>query len=226
MIHDLLDRHDVDGGDVAKVCAVSPAEEIEDFVSSLKNISKSWQFESFMPSSTPNPHLVGLGVGLAHHVLKSVEEGYDRVVFIGTDTPQLSTRVIKRAIREFPPSTSYVVPSTDGGYVLLSLGLGALRLKVNQESVVGEAFSSIEWSTPRTGEQQIAALHRAGVAETVEVETEEIFRDVDEEEDWRWLREEMERFPAKYQTTCPRTYSYTITTRNADRFLPPLPSSP
>lgn len=61
-----------------------------------------------------------LGEAMAY-AFQSALRRYDRVLLAGTDCPQLMAAVFRAVMRALDGNQAVVVPSTDGGYVLLGL---------------------------------------------------------------------------------------------------------
>ncbi|MEO0466524.1 MAG: DUF2064 domain-containing protein [Pseudomonadota bacterium] len=92
------------------------------------------------------------------------------VIFIGGDTPNISARLIWRAIKATKPGQVAVGPSRDGGFWLLGLWKG---LKANHP------FSEVRWSHPQTLEDIMA-----NVPVRVSVHRLPSLIDIDDADDW------------------------------------------
>jgi rSAM/selenodomain-associated transferase 1 len=79
--------------------------------------------------------------------------GHPRVVIIGSDLPDLSAGVLRRALRLLDAHPAVLGPAMDGGYYLLGL----------REMVPG-VFDGIAWSTEGVFDATLARLHEAGCA--------------------------------------------------------------
>jgi rSAM/selenodomain-associated transferase 1 len=82
-----------------------------------------------------------LGEAMAH-AFRSTLQRYERVLLAGTDCPQLTAAVFRAVMRALERNTAVVVPSTDGGYVLL--GLSAFDVSL---------FEDIDWGSDRVLQQ-------------------------------------------------------------------------
>ncbi|CAI5484102.1 unnamed protein product [Closterium sp. Yama58-4] len=80
--------------------------------------------------------------------------GYQRVVVIGTDIPDVDGVTVAAALSALKRHKVVFGPALDGGYYLL--GLTALLPCL---------FNGIEWSTDRVLQQSLSALHTNGVAD-------------------------------------------------------------
>ena len=96
------------------------------------------------------------------------EEGYEKVVIIGSDCADLSPDHIEAAFQGLQTSDAVIGPSEDGGYYLL--GLKEFR---------PEIFSEIEWSTPDVLESTIHHFDRLGLSYS----TLDVLNDIDTIED-------------------------------------------
>ena len=103
------------------------------------------------------------------------------VLILGTDAPTLPPEYIERASQALRAHDDVsIVPSTDGGYVLLGI----------REPHEG-LFSGIEWSTGVVYEQTLATARNAGLS----VHEEKAWYDVDTPEDLNILKETLARDP-------------------------------
>jgi uncharacterized protein len=62
------------------------------------------------------------------------EEGYDEIVIVGNDCPELSSELIEHSFNSLASNDVVVGPSTDGGFYLLAL-------KNNDENI----FNEVQW---------------------------------------------------------------------------------
>lgn len=106
----------------------------------------------------------GLGARMRAAFEAAFAAGHPRVVIVGSDLPDLSAGVLRRALRLLDAHPAVVGPAADGGYYLLGLG----------EMVPG-AFEGIAWSTGEVLGATLARLRAAG-CEPALLET---LRDVD-----------------------------------------------
>lgn len=93
-----------------------------------------------------------LGQRLAHALSKKWNEGYRKILFIGTDSPLLGQRDIEAAIRALDDHEVVIGPAADGGYYLI--GFSALRPCV---------FSGIEWGSARVYSQTVRRMNQHAV---------------------------------------------------------------
>jgi glycosyltransferase A (GT-A) superfamily protein (DUF2064 family) len=105
------------------------------------------------------------------------EHGCGQLVFIGMDSPELTSGALHAALEATAaPRSAHVCPAADGGYTLLAL---------SADAPAAAAFAGVHWSAADTCLSQLAVLSRAGLRCTVG----ETFADVDEIADLRQLDE-------------------------------------
>jgi uncharacterized protein len=76
----------------------------------------------------------------------------DRAVVIGSDSPDLPIRTVKRAFQKLRHCDVVLGPATDGGYTLIGLRAPAPAL-----------FDGISWGEPTVFDETVRAAHRAGL---------------------------------------------------------------
>jgi uncharacterized protein len=113
----------------------------------------------------------------------------DPVLLLGTDAPTLPSEAIETAASALELHDVSIIPSTDGGYVLLGL-----------RRPVRAIFGGVEWSTEAVHRQTLGRAGEAGLS----VYEGEPWYDVDEPEDLDRLREELAVRPH----LAPRTGSF------------------
>ncbi|HEY0625427.1 MAG TPA: TIGR04282 family arsenosugar biosynthesis glycosyltransferase [Allosphingosinicella sp.] len=108
-----------------------------------------------------------LGERLARAAERVVSDD-ERVVFIGTDCPQLDERRLKQACWELETHDAVIHPTFDGGYALLGLNRFDPSL-----------FSGIGWSGPDVARETIGRVRALGWS----LHLGATLRDIDEPED-------------------------------------------
>ena len=103
------------------------------------------------------------------------QEGYQRVVIIGSDSPTLPTAYIEQALQS--EKEVVIGPSTDGGYYLIGM-----------RGMVTELFAGIDWGTGRVLADTLKALQEQGVPAGLLP----VWYDVDLPEDLRFLKTHLE----------------------------------
>ena len=113
----------------------------------------------------------------------ALRQGIVKLLFVGTDCPQLDERVAKLTLRRLQDHDVCFVPATDGGYALLGLNLPRLDSH-GWDSVCQSLFSGIDWGTHSVFETTIRKLLGTGVAK---IGLQPALHDVDLPEDlWVW----------------------------------------
>jgi rSAM/selenodomain-associated transferase 1 len=141
-IRHTLIRHS-GSGDLRSVC-VWPPQRLAEFQSVLPAAS-DWKIEPQCPGD--------LGQRMQDFFRRSqaLDSGR-RTVLIGSDSPQLSPRLVEQAFQALATCDCVLGPALDGGYYLIGL------------SVPGDSvFEGISWSSERVLEQTIARLQEGGL---------------------------------------------------------------
>jgi hypothetical protein len=95
--------------------------------------------------------------------------GYERVLIIGTDCATLEPIHIQTAIEKLDLVDVVIGPAEDGGYYLLGM-----------KKLVPSLFTAMEWSTEGVLKETINRLTKEGLSHV----TIETLSDIDLEEDW------------------------------------------
>lgn len=115
-----------------------------------------------------------LGARMGDAFARAFVEGAERVVIVGSDLPELSAELLRRAFALLDAHPAVLGPARDGGYYLLGL-----------RRPVDGIFEGIAWSTPDVLAATLDRFRAAGI-EPAMLET---LADVDEAEDlpegWR-----------------------------------------
>jgi uncharacterized protein len=112
-------------------------------------------------------------------------------MIMGADVPLLTPDVIVEAARALHVGTSksvVIVPTNDGGYCLIG---------IKSSDVAPHLFDDIQWSTPHVLDDTLRRATAAGL----HVALLEPQRDIDDVDDLRWLRQEIERSPGRAVAT-------------------------
>lgn len=102
------------------------------------------------------------------------------VIILGTDAPTLPPARLEEAARALETYDAALVPSDDGGYVLLGL-------RAPHEAL----FSGVEWSTDAVYRQTLEQARQAGLS----LQSLEPWYDVDEPQDLKRLSRELSAAP-------------------------------
>ncbi len=113
-----------------------------------------------------------LGARMAAFFAGEFEDGADKVVLIGSDSPTLDPTLVISAFLCLSEKDVVLGPSTDGGYYL-----------VGAKGAVPPIFAGIEWSGPGVLRQTVARLSGTGLSLAVLPP----WYDVDEPADWEML---------------------------------------
>jgi len=111
------------------------------------------------------------------------------VLVLGTDAPTLPAKVIEGAASALGSCDISIIPSTDGGYVLLGL-----------RRPVEAVFRGVDWSTEAVHRQTLDRAEEAGLS----VYEGDPWYDVDEPGDLARLREDLGAYPER----APRTADF------------------
>lgn len=129
----------------------------------------------------PNEHYLkqvqqgaDLGRRMENAFCWAFEQLYQQVVIIGSDCPELTTRIIHQAFDALATANVVIGPATDGGYYLLGL-----------VKSIPELFINKAWSSPTVFNSTLADLHKLHKAYTL-LPT---LQDVDREEDLALLKQ-------------------------------------
>ncbi|MDA1055067.1 MAG: TIGR04282 family arsenosugar biosynthesis glycosyltransferase [Planctomycetota bacterium] len=121
-----------------------------------------------------------LGTRMTSFFDSCFQNGAERVVLIGSDSPTIPAAHVESAFRLLHETDVVLGPTDDGGYYLV----GASR------DVAG-IFAEIDWSTPRVWQQTVARLGELRLS----YETLPQWYDVDELTDLERLRDELSLLP-------------------------------
>ena len=121
-----------------KVIAYTPVSGIAAVSDLLRNIAAAEAFE-FVPQPEGD-----LGERMARLFADRFDEGVERVVVVGSDSPSLPSSIIDQAFSLLQKHGLVLGPSTDGGYYLLG-----------QSAPDDRIFRQIDWSTGQVLEQTL-----------------------------------------------------------------------
>jgi rSAM/selenodomain-associated transferase 1 len=123
------------------------------------------------------PQVTGaLGTRMSSFFASCFQDGAERVVLAGSDSPTMPSEHIESAFRLLRETDVVLGPTEDGGYYLV----GASR-------DVAAIFENIDWSTARVWEQTIARLDKFGLT----YQSLPTWYDVDVLTDLKRLRDEL-----------------------------------
>ncbi len=120
------------------------------------------------PLYLPQAESDDLGMRMRDAFTRAFADGVERVVIVGSDLPDLTAPLLRRAFDELDAHPAVLGPARDGGYYLLGL-----------RGMIDGIFTGVPWSTP---DVLTATLERFRAAGEEPVLLEEL-ADVDEAED-------------------------------------------
>ncbi len=94
-------------------------------------------------------HGADLGERMKHASAYAFRTGFRRCIIIGTDVPDISAELIRRAIDALITSDLVIGPSHDGGYYLLGMN-----------AYLPNLFDGIHWSSDRALADTLRTAHR------------------------------------------------------------------
>lgn len=94
-----------------------------------------------------------LGERLTSATQWAAEQGYTKILFVGSDSPTLPISYISQALTLLDARDTVIGPSTDGGYYLIGFSAAALT------TTVPHVFEEIAWSTADVFQQTVACIH-------------------------------------------------------------------
>jgi len=156
-VYDLLAS--LSEGDYGFRIAYHPRERGKDFANEFGDTF------SYLPQTG-----TGLGEKMHNAFKKCFSEGFQAVVVIGSDSPDLPPRIITEAFQALEKSSAVIGPSCDGGYYLIGF---------SRESFAPEAFDGIVWGTDGVGKTTMNILKNA----KIRVHILPAWRDMDRPED-------------------------------------------
>lgn len=165
---------------------------VEDSAAMLKRCDVDFRF-CFWPDDSRDDFVKWLGEGhdyqaqvgrnlgerMKNAFERLFEEGFSKVVVVGSDIPDLPERYLKDAFSVLGFCDAVIGPSRDGGYYLIGF---------SRKGFLPEAFDNIAWGSDSVFE------HTAGILEFYEVQTHvlPLWSDVDTLADLRALVERNE----------------------------------
>jgi rSAM/selenodomain-associated transferase 1 len=112
-----------------------------------------------------------LGTRMARAVMRVTEAG-EAIVLMGADCPELTATQLRHAVDSLQHYDATMLPTTDGGYVLLGLKRFDPAL-----------FTGIEWSTPSVAAETLSRLAQLGW----KVQHHPAVHDIDRPDDLQYL---------------------------------------
>ncbi len=176
-IEDLLDR--LSGGDYQFRITYHPVEKRTSFIEQFGDGF------SYMPQIGED-----LGERMKNTFIRCFSEGFQSVVIIGSDSPDLPRRIIGEAFQALERHGAVIGPSFDGGYYLIGF---------SNKSFSSGAFDGMKWGTDTVFKKTMQHLQEAGIP----VHVLPPWRDIDRPEDIAALIKDNEKtdFPGSKTMT-------------------------
>ncbi len=99
---------------------------------------------SYMPQISRD-----LGQKMKNAFLQAFDEGFNNVLIIGSDSPDLPGEYLNLALMALDTNDVIIGPSSDGGYYLIGFA---------RDAFLPEAFDRISWSSDSVFEQTVSTL--------------------------------------------------------------------
>lgn len=93
-----------------------------------------------------------LGQRMENALAQAFSQDFDRVIIMGSDSPDLSEELIHEAFSSLETHDAVIGPSVDGGYYLIGF---------KNDAFLPETFEGIEWSTDTVFEETLKILEAA-----------------------------------------------------------------
>ncbi len=90
-----------------------------------------------------------LGERMAHGFRSAFERGYDKVLLVGTDAPDMPKEHYREAFDELDRHDAVIGPARDGGYLLIGF---------RKSGFSAEVFNGVSWSTETVLEKTLEIL--------------------------------------------------------------------
>ncbi|MEX2435241.1 MAG: TIGR04282 family arsenosugar biosynthesis glycosyltransferase [Balneolaceae bacterium] len=111
-----------------------------------------------------------LGARMKKAFARAFDEGFDRVLIIGSDCPGLTEEMILNAFNVLDNQQVVIGPSEDGGYYLLGM-----------RKFIPDLFSDVNWSTETVYDETVETVKNMGLSYS----TLPVLNDIDTEADLR-----------------------------------------
>ncbi|MEN2282029.1 TIGR04282 family arsenosugar biosynthesis glycosyltransferase [Algoriphagus sp. SE2] len=117
-----------------------------------------------------------LGDKMCNAFLDQFEKGYDKLLIIGTDCPEINSEIIEKAFDELDQSEVVIGPAMDGGYYLLGMN-----------RFIPGIFKNIRWSS----DQVLKSTQDFLKLNEIKHSLLPVLSDVDHIEDWERLKDKL-----------------------------------
>ncbi len=154
-----------------QICLMLPKNKYDIFLFYEKS-EQSESVKSWIPSEF-SVHLQegsDLGEKMKAAFNRMFEKGYKKVTIIGTDCPELNTKILLKSFEELSDNSIIIGPSADGGYYLMGMNKFYPFL-----------FDDIEWSSTRVFDDTLKKvkennLHVYMLPGLIDIDTEKDLR--------------------------------------------------
>lgn len=113
-------------------------------------VMKRWLGKDVVCQPQESGHL---GERMSRAFMKSFDVGYERVLIIGTDCPDLSIHLLQNAFDALSHSDVIIGPARDGGYYLIGF---------RKNDFSPEVFEGIDWGTDKVFKKTLNFLKKIG----------------------------------------------------------------
>lgn len=111
-----------------------------------------------------------LGQRMLNAFFDGIEDGYEKVVLVGSDVPGLSQKIIQDAFVQLDDHDVVIGPAEDGGYYLIGM-----------KNAHKQLFEGMEYSNPNVFQELVSAVESSGM----KYATTETLIDLDTKEDMK-----------------------------------------
>lgn len=129
-----------------------------------------------------------LGSRMLNALSRTAAEGFDKILLVGSDIPELTTIITENAFTALKTHHAVIGPAMDGGYYLIGF---------SKSHIFKEAFTDIAWSSRDVYARTLKRLRKNGKT----VHTIEPLRDIDTLEDLQGLASTL-----TFKSHCPHTF--------------------
>lgn len=123
-----------------------------------------------------------LGLRMTRAFEQTFSQGYDRLILIGTDIPQIQPNTLNAAFSALTETEAVIGPATDGGYYLIGF---------RKTSFTPDVFRNIAWGSDTVKDDTLGCLSAIGCGCFLLPS----LRDIDDVEDLKALRLPSETAP-------------------------------
>jgi len=141
-----------------------------------------------------------LGERMSNAFRQAFCRGYQRVILIGSDSPDLSAAILDEALDSLDDNDAVIGPSRDGGYYLIGF---------RDDSFKPEVFEGIEWSMETVLETTLRNLEN----NWDQVHMLQEWNDIDTMEDVMGLYQRSKQGKGEGEGECERTMRFIKETR-------------